>query len=59
MEGLYSTAYRNLAADAEVTFRAAVNLSPAIRAKGVSLRLTYKDASGARRTVAGLHRPRS
>lgn len=52
MEGLYSTAYRNLAADAEVTFRAAVNLSPAIRAKGVSLRLTYKDASGARRTVA-------
>ncbi|MGN0852811.1 MAG: hypothetical protein ACI4Q3_05495 [Kiritimatiellia bacterium] len=52
LEGLYSTAYRNLAADGEVTFRAAVNLSPDSREKGVRARFRYADAGGVCRMVA-------
>ncbi|MGN0847961.1 MAG: hypothetical protein ACI4RA_11360 [Kiritimatiellia bacterium] len=51
LEGLYSTAYRDLAADGVVTFRAAAPLSPAFRERGVTARFRYTDAGGVRRMV--------
>ena len=46
--GLYSSAYRNLAADGKVQFRAAVNLKEHV---GATAMFSYKDAGGDMRSV--------